>query len=76
MIGYRLIQANQIANKRLKRHILFNALLYPWTHEEINKIRGIFRRTNTRCSCWMCRNERQNEGPTLQERREFDGNVD
>lgn len=25
--------------------------------------------THTNCSCWMCRNDRQNEGITLQERR-------
>lgn len=25
--------------------------------------------TPTPCSCWMCRNERQNYGPTIQERR-------
>jgi hypothetical protein len=27
--------------------------------------------TPTPCSCWMCRNDRQNEGPTMQEVRFF-----
>lgn len=28
--------------------------------------------TPTPCSCWMCRNNRQNEGATLQELRAFE----
>lgn len=30
--------------------------------------------TPTPCSCWMCRNDRQNEGPTFQELRFFCAN--
>jgi len=28
-------------------------------------------RTHTNCSCWMCCNEREMEGPTLQEVRHY-----
>ena len=30
---------------------------------------GIAARTPKPCSCWMCRNKRQDEGPALEERR-------
>jgi hypothetical protein len=75
MLGYRLQKANQIAWKRFYRqHIVIDEFLWlrhPWTKEEIDKAVGIYRKTGTRCSCWMCRNERQNEGPTMQELRQL-----
>jgi hypothetical protein len=37
------------------------------------KVRAKAIDTPTPCSCWMCRNDRQNEGPSIQERRFFCG---
>jgi hypothetical protein len=30
------------------------------------------RKTRKRCSCWMCRNRRKDEGLTIQERRQIE----
>lgn len=69
MRGFRLQQANRIARKA------FNNQKY-WTKHIDSKrhkyILGVMRKTRKRCSCWMCRNHRQDEGLTIQELRQIE----
>jgi hypothetical protein len=63
MLGVRL----QVANRLAKRE-------WWWSYfSDSRKALGILRKTRARCSCWMCRNLRQNEGLSFQERRQIDG---
>lgn len=40
-----------------------------WGVSPFSHFARILKHTAKPCSCWMCRNRRKDEGPTLQERR-------
>lgn len=71
MRGYRLQQANRIA-----RRLFYSPDYYRFVKDinpqDYNTVLGILRKTRKRCSCWMCRNRRQDEGLTFQERRQIE----
>ena len=57
--------------RRLKedRNEHYNDLSCPcWTDK---RAMARFKEQPKLCSCWMCRNRRQDEGPTLAERRQM-----
>ncbi len=70
MRGYRLQKANRIARR------IFYSPANLWSKKIDSNchdtIRGILRKTRKRCSCWMCRNRRKDEGLTIQERRQIE----
>ena len=63
MRGYRLQKANRIADKQVKR------VESEWYFQPDERTRGIFRKTQCTCSCWMCGHRRKWEGETVQEKR-------
>jgi len=72
MRGLRLQKANQLAFKRFKREcnkeeMTSNYYTYKAKESEIKRHLGKLRKTTCSCSCWMCRNLRKIEGPTIQE---------
>jgi hypothetical protein len=68
MRGYRLQQANRIA-----RRLFYSPNFLRGLDPQYNDIvLGKLRKTRKRCSCWMCRNRRQDEGLTFQERRQIE----
>jgi hypothetical protein len=70
MRGYRLQQANRIARKLFYSPNFLRAKgLDPKYHDIVL---GMLRKTRKGCSCWMCRNRRQDEGLTFQERRQIE----
>lgn len=70
MRGYRLQQANRIARRMLDTFTFcYIKCLEP---QEREKVFGIMRKTQKRCSCWMCCNRRRYEGPKIQELRQID----
>lgn len=69
MRGYRLQQANRIAQKAM-RHRTYSYLVKNVGHHEYKHVLGILRKTRKRCSCWMCGNRRKYEGLSIQELRQ------
>ena len=69
MLGERLIKANQIANKVFKNYHNEECIKLQ---EDINKVKGVYRKTKVVCSCWMCRNRRKDEGLTIHEKRQLE----
>jgi hypothetical protein len=73
MRGFRLQQANHIAHKHFKKVLQTDPLLHKHMKEEnFEKYIGRLRKTRKRCSCWMCCNQRKQEGRTFQELRQLD----
>jgi hypothetical protein len=67
MLGLRLERANKIAEKHVKNWERNIPELYRPSDEDRIVIRGIARKTRCKCSCPVCRNLRQDEGPTRKE---------
>jgi len=79
MLGLRLQQANKIALRRHKQRLNEDYWYYEWHFKRNPRVTyigsketnfGVLRKTPCRCSCWMCRNLRKNEGKTIQEIRQ------
>lgn len=71
MRGERLIKANQIAQRRIKRYSGFINTDNEW----FNKTLRILRKTNVRCSCWMCGLDRKYHGPPFSEKKQIAGEM-
>lgn len=75
MLGHRILRANVIAKRRFKHwYSDFDEKDPSWLRSK-QHLMGALRKTNTTCSCEMCRNPRRcsftkvKERPTAQERR-------
>lgn len=67
--AFRRHQANRHMRRRLKedRNQHYNDLTCACWMDQ--KVMARFKEQPKLCSCWMCRNFRQNDGRTIQERR-------
>ena len=68
MRGYRLYQANRIARRTINNPAFWANSV---SANERPRVFGMLRKTRVPCSCWMCRNRRQDDGLTIQERRQM-----
>jgi hypothetical protein len=73
MRGYRLEKAKTVGKRFLRSWLreLSTSSRNSFTADDIQKIIGVARKTRCRCSCWMCRNLRELEGITLNERKQL-----
>lgn len=79
MLGRRLNRANAVAKRLMDIYFdNFGKGFFPRMSEESRKrVLGIFRKTRTPCSCWMCGNPRKHGGgKTLAERADADSVAD
>jgi hypothetical protein len=68
--AFRRHQALRHMQRRLKedRNQHYDSLDCPCWHDP--KVIARFKEQPKSCSCWMCRNRRHNDGPSIQERRQ------
>ena len=79
LLGRRLDRANAVAKRLFNIYYdNFGDTFTPHMSEESKKrALGIFRKTRTPCSCWMCGNPRRHGGgKTLAERADADSAAD
>lgn len=71
MLGARLEKAKIFANRQFNIHFAWYRLEENFNEKHISRVKGIFRKCRTVCSCWMCGNPRKFFGElTLQERKD------
>lgn len=70
MRGERLVKANTIARRRFLKYWNWTRFSLGEDYEKV--VFGSLRKTPKKCSCWMCRNRRKDEGPTFNELKQIE----